>query len=86
MGIILYIIFGAIVGWISSKIMGRNEGIVADVIIGIIGSILGSFLVRAFGGAGVTGLNLGSFIVAIIGSVVLLFVVNLFRRGTHHPA
>lgn len=83
MGIILYIIFGAIVGWIASIIMGRNaeQGAIGNIVVGIVGAIIGSFIVTAFGGPGVTGFNLSSFLVALLGAAVLLFIVNLFRRG-----
>lgn len=88
MEIILYIIFGALVGWIASIIMGRNaeQGALGNIIVGILGAFIGSFLVRAFGGAGVTGFNLSSFLVALLGAIVLLFIYNMFRRGAgrHH--
>lgn len=87
MGIILYIIFGALVGWIASIIMGRNaeQGAIGNILVGIAGAFIGSMLVRAFGGAGVTGFNLGSFLVALLGAVILLFIYNaVTRRGRHH--
>lgn len=84
MGIILYIIFGALVGWIASIIMGRNaeQGAIGNIVVGILGAIVGSFIARAFGGSGVTGFNLGSFLVALLGAVLLLFVYNMVRRGS----
>lgn len=62
-------------------IMGKNKqmGAIANIIVGIIGALLGGWLMSLFGGQGVTGFNLPSLIVAIIGAVVLLFVVGLFR-------
>jgi uncharacterized membrane protein YeaQ/YmgE (transglycosylase-associated protein family) len=86
MGIILYIIFGALVGWIASMIMGRNaeQGAIGNIIVGILGAFLGSWLVQAFGGQGVTGFNIASFLVALLGAVILLFVFNMFRRGSRH--
>ncbi len=87
MGIILYIIFGAIVGWIASMIMGRNgqQGAVGNIVVGILGAILGGFIMSAFGSNGVTGFNLSSFFVALMGAVVLLFVYNAVRgRSAHH--
>jgi uncharacterized membrane protein YeaQ/YmgE (transglycosylase-associated protein family) len=53
-------------------------------IVGIIGAMIGGWLVRAFGGSGVTGFNLGSLIVAILGSVILLFIVRMFTGRSHH--
>ena len=82
MNIILWIIFGAIAGWIASIIMGRNAqmGALANIVVGIIGALIGGFIMNAFGAPGVTGFNLTSLIVAIIGAVVLLFLVGLVRR------
>jgi uncharacterized membrane protein YeaQ/YmgE (transglycosylase-associated protein family) len=83
MNIILWIIFGAIAGWIASIIMGRNAqmGALANIVVGIVGALIGGFLMNAFGAQGVTGFNLTSLIVAILGAVVLLFLVGLVRRS-----
>ena len=82
MNIILWIIFGALAGWIASMIMGRNAqmGALANIVVGIVGALLGGWIMSAFGGQGVTGFNLTSLIVAILGAVVLLFLVGLVRR------
>jgi uncharacterized membrane protein YeaQ/YmgE (transglycosylase-associated protein family) len=56
-------------------------GALANIIVGIIGAVIGGFLMNAFGAPGVTGFNLTSLIVAILGAVVLLFLVGLFRRA-----
>jgi uncharacterized membrane protein YeaQ/YmgE (transglycosylase-associated protein family) len=74
MGIILWIIFGALAGWIASLIMNTNaeQGAVMNVVVGIIGAIIGGFLARALGGSGVTGFNLGSLLIAILGAIILL--------------
>jgi uncharacterized membrane protein YeaQ/YmgE (transglycosylase-associated protein family) len=80
MGIIIWIIFGALVGWIASLIMGTNEGLLLDIIIGVVGAIVGGWLFSFFGKVGVTGFNLYSFIVAIIGAVVLIAIVKALRR------
>lgn len=87
MGIILYIIFGALVGWIASIIMGRNaeQGAIGNIVVGIVGAFLGGLIMSAFGSSGVTGFNLRSFFVALLGAVVLLFILNLFRRGRRNP-
>lgn len=87
MGIILYIIFGALVGWIASIIMGRNaeQGAIGNIIVGIVGAFIGGIIMRLFGTAGVTGFNLRSFLVALLGAVILLFIFNLFRRGSRNP-
>src|SRR5215211_870778 len=84
MNFILWIIFGAIAGWIASIIMGRNAqmGALANIVVGIVGALIGGFLMNnVFGAQGVTGFNLTSLIVAILGAVVLLFLVGLVRRS-----
>jgi uncharacterized membrane protein YeaQ/YmgE (transglycosylase-associated protein family) len=84
MNFIVWIIFGALAGWIASIIMGRNAqmGALANIIVGIIGAFLGGWIMTTFFGAqGVTGFNLPSMLVAILGAVVLLFIVGLFRRA-----
>ena len=80
MGIILWIIFGGLVGWIASAIMGSHEGVVMDIIIGIVGAIIGGWLMSFFGNTGVTGFNLYSFLVALLGAVVLIAIVRAVRR------
>ena len=81
--LIFWIVLGALAGWIASMIMGRNAqmGAGANIIVGIIGAIIGGFLMNAVGSPGVTGFNLYSILVAIGGAVVLLFLVGLFRRA-----
>ena len=83
MNILVWILFGAIAGWIASIIMGRNAqmGAIANIIVGIIGAIIGRFIMNAFGSTSVTGFNLYSMLVAVLGAVVLLFVTGLFRRA-----
>jgi uncharacterized membrane protein YeaQ/YmgE (transglycosylase-associated protein family) len=81
MNLILWIIFGAIAGWLASILMGRNAqmGALANIIVGIIGALIGGFVMNAFGAQGVTGFNLTSLIVAILGAIVPLFLIGLFR-------
>lgn len=76
MSIIVWIIFGAIVGWIASMIAGTDarQGAVGNVIVGIIGAFLGGWLMSLFGKSGVSGFNLYSMLVAILGAVILLFI------------
>lgn len=82
MELILYIIFGALVGWIASIIMGRNaeQGAIGNIVVGILGAFLGGFIMRAIGGAGVTGFDIRSFFVALMGAIILLFLYNMVRR------
>jgi uncharacterized membrane protein YeaQ/YmgE (transglycosylase-associated protein family) len=86
MGIILYIIFGALVGWIASIIMGRNaeQGAIGNIVVGILGAFIGGWIMQAVGSTGVNGFNLRSFLVALLGAVLLLFIFNMFRRGSRH--
>lgn len=83
MNIILWIIFGALAGWIASIIMKTNpqQGFLMDVVVGIVGAFIGGFIMNAIGGAGVTGFNIGSLLVAIVGAIVLLFIVKTLRRA-----
>src|SRR5512139_1839326 len=78
MNFIVWIIFGALAGWIASMVMGKNKqmGAIANIVVGIIGAFLGGWIMSFFGGQGVTGFNLPSLLVAIVGAVVLLFVVG----------
>lgn len=79
MGILLWIVFGAIVGWIASAVMGTSEGLVLDIILGIVGAVLGGWLMSFLGKGGVTGFNLYSFLVALLGAVVLIAIVKAIR-------
>ena len=80
--LIVWIIFGALAGWIASLIAGTdaNQGAIGNIVVGVLGAIVGGMLMRMIGGAGVTGFNLPSLLVAIIGAVILLY---LFRAVAH---
>jgi uncharacterized membrane protein YeaQ/YmgE (transglycosylase-associated protein family) len=81
--ILLWVVLGAVAGWIASMIMGRDAqmGAVANIIVGILGALIGGFLFNLVGLAGDTGFNLWTLVVAIVGAIVLLFVVGLVRRA-----
>lgn len=81
MGILLWIIFGALVGWIASMIMNTDaqQGTLLNIIVGIIGATIGGWIMSTFGQTSVTGFNLYSFIVAIIGACVLIAIVKMVR-------
>jgi uncharacterized membrane protein YeaQ/YmgE (transglycosylase-associated protein family) len=81
MGILLWIILGAIVGWIASMIVGTSEGLVFDIVVGIVGAVIGGWIMSFFGYGGVSGFNLYSFLVALLGAVILLVVVKAIKRG-----
>jgi len=80
MGILLWIVFGALVGWVASMIMKTGGGLLWDIVIGIVGAILGGFLMSLIGYGDVNGFNLYSFIVALIGACVLIAIVRAVRR------
>lgn len=82
MGIIAWIIFGGLAGWIASMIAGTNEeqGLLGNIIVGILGALVGGFLFDLLGGSGITGFNIWSMLVAIAGSVVLLLIFKAVRR------
>ncbi len=82
MNILLWIILGAIAGWVASLIVKSNQGILLDIIVGIVGAFVGGFIFNAFGAAGVTGFNIYSILVAIVGAVVLLFIVKAVTSRT----
>lgn len=83
MGIIAWIILGGIAGWIASMIAGNDaeQGIVGNIIVGIIGAFIGGLIFSLLGGKGVTGFNLWSLLVSVIGSVILLFVIRSVRHA-----
>jgi uncharacterized membrane protein YeaQ/YmgE (transglycosylase-associated protein family) len=83
MGLVSWIILGGLAGWIASMIMKRNEsmGIFANIFVGIIGAFIGGLVMNLIGGQGITGFNIGSFLIALVGSVILLAIVNLVKRG-----
>jgi uncharacterized membrane protein YeaQ/YmgE (transglycosylase-associated protein family) len=81
MGIISWIIFGGLAGWIGSMIMGTDgsQGIFLNIVIGIIGAMIGGFVFSLLGTTGVTGFNLYSFGVAVVGSVIAIWAVQMMR-------
>jgi uncharacterized membrane protein YeaQ/YmgE (transglycosylase-associated protein family) len=80
MGIILWIVFGAIVGWIASSIANTSEGLLVDIIIGIIGSVIGGWIMSYLGYGGVSGFNLYSFLVALLGAIIFLVIIKVIRK------
>ncbi|NLG74709.1 MAG: GlsB/YeaQ/YmgE family stress response membrane protein [Xanthomonadaceae bacterium] len=86
MGIIIWLIVGGVVGWLASIIMRTDaqQGILLNVIVGIVGALLAGFIISPLIGVGTIneGVTLASFLVSLVGAVILLAIVNLFRRGS----
>jgi len=82
MSFLTWIVLGLIAGFVGSKIVNnRGEGVLLDIILGIVGAIVGGWLSTMIGGQPVTGLNLYSVLIAIVGSIIVLFIWHaLFRR------
>jgi uncharacterized membrane protein YeaQ/YmgE (transglycosylase-associated protein family) len=82
MWVLLWVIFGGLVGWVASKIMRTDaeQGIVLNIVVGIVGAVLGGWIVSYFGGRGFTGFDLNSFAVALLGAIVLIAGVKLLRK------
>jgi uncharacterized membrane protein YeaQ/YmgE (transglycosylase-associated protein family) len=77
MSILAWIILGLIAGFVASKLVNKSgSGLVLDLVLGIIGAVVGGFLFNQFGATGVTGLNLYSLLVAVIGAVVVLVIYH----------
>ena len=81
MSIFAWIVLGVIAGFIGSKIVNKQgDGLILDLILGVVGAIAGGWLFNTFGASGVTGLNLYSLMVAVVGAVVVLVVFHAIRR------
>jgi uncharacterized membrane protein YeaQ/YmgE (transglycosylase-associated protein family) len=86
--LIIALVIGGVIGWLASIVMRTNaqQGLLLNIVVGIVGSLLGSFLLGRFFGADGNILNSpldgGTLIAAFLGAVILLAIVNLFRRGT----
>lgn len=77
MSVIGWIILGLIAGWIGSKIVNKSgQGMLMDIVLGIVGAVVGGLIFSFFGASGVTGVNIYSLIVAVIGSVVVLWLYH----------
>jgi uncharacterized membrane protein YeaQ/YmgE (transglycosylase-associated protein family) len=82
MSFLAWIVLGLVAGFVGSKIVNKTgEGLFLDIILGIVGAIVGGWLFSMFGASGVTGLNLYSFAVAVVGAIVVLVVYHAIRRA-----
>jgi uncharacterized membrane protein YeaQ/YmgE (transglycosylase-associated protein family) len=86
MNILLVIILGGLVGWIASQLMGREEGLIASIIIGIIGSFIGGFVSSMFTGRdnALLALSWMGLFWSLIGAIILVALMNAFSRPRHH--
>jgi uncharacterized membrane protein YeaQ/YmgE (transglycosylase-associated protein family) len=81
MGILAWLILGLIAGFIGSKIVNKSvEGLIIDIVLGIVGAIVGGYIFAFFGHSGVTGLNLYSMFVAVVGAIVVLLIYHAVVR------
>jgi uncharacterized membrane protein YeaQ/YmgE (transglycosylase-associated protein family) len=83
MGIIAWIVLGGVAGWLASMIAGNNEdqGVIGNIVVGILGAFLGGFIFNLLGGEGITGFNIWSLLVAVLGATLLLFIVRSFKKS-----
>jgi uncharacterized membrane protein YeaQ/YmgE (transglycosylase-associated protein family) len=82
LSILAWIVLGLIAGFVGSKIVNKTgEGVVPDIVLGVIGAVVGGYLFNMFGASGVTGLNIYSLFVAVIGAVVVLVIYHAIRRA-----
>jgi uncharacterized membrane protein YeaQ/YmgE (transglycosylase-associated protein family) len=84
MGILLWIIFGGIVGWVASLIMNTDsqQGIIMNIIVGVVGAMIGGWVMSSLGETAITGFNLYSFLVALLGSVILITIIGALRKSS----
>jgi len=80
MGIIIWIIFGALVGWVASMVMKSSGGLVWDIVVGIVGAVIGGFVMSLFGMGGVGAFNVYGFLVALLGACILIAIMRAVRR------
>ena len=83
MGIILWLVIGGVIGWLASMIMRTDaqQGIFLNIVVGIVGAFIGGLIING-GNFGNAGLTIQSFLVSLLGAVILLAIVNLIRRGS----
>ncbi len=82
MGILSWIVLGGLAGWLASIVMKRNDqmGCITNILAGVVGAVVGGWVFSLFGKTGVTGFNLPSLLVAFVGALIVLAVVNLIFR------
>jgi uncharacterized membrane protein YeaQ/YmgE (transglycosylase-associated protein family) len=84
MNILIWLVVGGLIGWVASMLLRSPEGILMNVVIGIVGAFIGGWLISPLVGAGTINqhdFSLGGLVVSLLGAIILLAVVNLLRRG-----
>lgn len=80
MNILLWLVLGAVAGWVTDMIMKSTHGLIEDIVLGVVGAFVGGFVLNSFGQTGVTGFNLYSIIVAVVGAVILIFIGRTLHK------
>jgi len=83
--LLVWVVVGAIAGWLASLVMrtNRSQGLLADILVGVVGGVIGGFVLNALGvGGAVTGFNVASVVVAFVGAIILIALLRLFSRAT----
>lgn len=75
-----WIVLGALSGWIAKAIMKEEGGLLKNIILGVIGAVVGGGIVQMLGGSDVNGFNIYSFVVAVLGAMLVIYVVRLFTK------
>ena len=82
MSVLGWILLGLIAGFIGSKIVNKTgEGLILDILLGVVGAVVGGWLFNTFGASGVTGVNIYSLVVAVVGAIVVLLIYHAVRRA-----
>ena len=85
MGIIIWLLVGGVVGWLASLVMRTDaqQGVLLNIVVGIVGAVLAGWLISPLVGVGTInqGITIGTFLVSLVGAIILLAIVNLVRRG-----
>ena len=80
MNTILWIVLGALAGWIADMVMKSSHGVIEDILLGVIGAFVGGLVMNIFGQPGVTGFNVYSLIVAVVGAIILIFLGRVIHK------
>lgn len=81
MNFILWLILGAIAGWLAGLVTGTRRGLLSNIIVGVVGAFVGGWVFSIVGGEGISGFNIYSLLVAVVGAILLIVVVRAFSKG-----